>query len=412
MTLVSAVDGRIERYADLAVRVGANVQPGQEVVVACQVEHLDVLRAVARAAYRAGASCVTPVFTDRHVRRAAIELGPEESLGVSPAWALEMARSWRETKPAIVSLSGLAEPHLFDGLDPVLVAKADPADLRAEYLPLVMERITNWVIVAAPTPGWAEAVFGEPDLERLWAAVATATRLDSADPVAAWRAHVERLKARAAALNARRFDAIRYRGPGTDLTVGLLPASIWLCATFTTQDGLEHLPNIPTEEVFTTPDWRRAEGTIRSTMPLVVPGVGAWVDGLELTLRDGRIVDVRADGNGAAIIEEHLERDERCRYLGELALVTGDSAVKRTGLLFQDTLFDENATCHIAYGNGLPFAVEGVEGLDGDGLLRAGVNVARNHIDFMVGGPEVAVDGLAADGAATPIIRDDDWVLG
>jgi aminopeptidase len=403
---------RLERYAELVVRVGANVQRGQDVVVLCHVEHVEVTRAIARAAFRAGAARVFPIYSDRHVQRAAIELGPEETLGRPAPWALEMVEHWKTSKPALVNLAGLAEPDLFADLDPERVARSEPRELRAAYLPIVSERITNWVIASAPGPGWATTVFGEPDVERLWQAVATATRLDAPDPVAAWRDHIERLATRATALTERAFDALRYRGPGTDLTVGLIPGHVWMCARFaTTVDGLQHVPNLPTEEVFTTPDWRRAEGTVRSTMPLVLPTLGARVDGLELTLRDGRIVDVRADGGTATLVESQLEDDERARYLGELALVTGDSAVRKTGLVFHETLFDENATCHIAYGNGLPFTQPDADGLDAEGLLTAGVNVARAHVDFMVGGPEVEIDGLDVDGRATPLIRDEAWVL-
>ena len=402
---------RLEKFAELAVRVGANVQEGQEVVLFHHVEHVPVARAVARAAFRAGARRVHPVPVDLHMRKAAIELGPEDELGKTPEYLLDWARTWSETRPAIIQLTGNPEPNLFDGLDPVLVGKAEPRDIREIYLPLALGRVLNWVIVPAPNEGWAETVFGEPDLERLWQAVATAMRLDSDDPVAAWRDHAAHLDERADALNAGRFDAIRFRGPGTDLTVGLLDASRWLCATFETTSGITHLPNIPTEEVFTTPDWRRTSGVVRSTYPLVVPGIFALVDGLEVTFEDGRIVDVKAEGDGADVIRSQLESDERAPFLGEIALVDGASRIRQTGLVFHDTLFDENASCHIAYGSGLPMAVDGVDGLGKDELIEAGVNVSGTHTDFMIGGSEVDVDGLTRDGTATPIIRNDAWVL-
>ena len=402
---------RLERYADLVVQVGANVQPGQEVVLMYQIEHLGVARAVARAALRAGARRVVPYVTDLHLRKAAIELGPAEELGVSPPHLLDWARSWRETRPAIIQLTGNPEPHLFSGLDPVLVGKSEPRDLRELYLPLVTERVLNWVIVPAPNEGWAEVVFGERDVERLWEAVAIAMRLDEEDPVAAWRDHAARLQARAAALNERGFDAVRFHGPGTDLVVGLLDTSRWLCATFETNTGIEHLPNIPTEEVFTTPDWRRTTGVVRSTYPLVVPGVYARVDGLEVRFEDGKIVDVQADGDGADVIRTQLESDPRAPFLGEVALVDGSSRISQSGLVFYDTLFDENASCHIAYGSGLPMAVDGADGQGADALIAAGVNVSGTHTDFMIGGLEVEVDGLDAAGSPTPIIRDNAWVL-
>jgi aminopeptidase len=404
-------DERIERYADLAVRVGANVQPGQDVVVMALVEHVEIARAVARAAYRAGAQHVQSLYSDMHFRLAAVELGPEESLGWSPPHMVEWVKSWAETRPALIQLSGNPEPSLFSGLDPALVAKAEQREIRAAYLPLVAERKINWVIVSAPNEGWARDIFGEPDMERLWGAVATATRLDEPDPVAAWQEHATALNARATALNERGFDAIRFRGPGTDLTVGLIPQSRWMCATFTTETGIEHIPNLPTEEVFTTPDWRRTEGTVRSTYPLVVPGSGVLVDGLEVRFEGGKVVEVNAkEGRGA--VETQLEADPQARFLGEIALVDGDSAVRRSGLVFKDTLFDENASCHIAYGQGLPMAVDGVDGKRGDELLELGVNVATVHTDFMIGGPEVEVDGLTAEGEAVPLLRDDVWQLG
>ena len=402
---------RLDRYADLVIRVGANVQPGQEVVLTYQVEHVPISRAVTRAALRAGARRVHPYVTDLHLRKAAIELGPADELGVTPSHVLDWARTWRDTRPAIVQLTGNPEPALFDGLDPVLVGRSEPKDLREIYLPLVTDRIVNWVIVPAPNEGWAEVVFGERDMERLWEAVSTAMRLDEPDPVAAWRDHAAELNARAAALNERRFDAIRFRGPGTDLVVGLLDASRWLCATFETNTGIEHLPNIPTEEVFTTPDWRRTTGVVRSTYPLVVPGVYARVDGLEVRFEDGKIVDVQADGDGADVIRTQLESDDRAPFLGEVALVDNSSRISQSGLVFHDTLFDENASCHIAYGSGLPMAVDGADGQGADELIAAGVNVSGTHTDFMIGGPEVEVDGLDGSGTATPIMRDNSWVL-
>ena len=399
-------DERLRKYAELAVRVGANVQEGQDVVVMCLVEHAPIARAVSREAYRAGAQHVVVLYGDLHLRRASIELGPESEIGWSPPYLLDWVRRWPQENPALISLSGNPTPDLLADLDASLVGRADPKDLRAAMLENVSGRHVNWTIVAAPTEGWATQVFGEPDIERLWDAVAQATRLDQPDPVAAWHAHAAMLQARADTLSERAFDAVRFHGPGTDLTIGLNPGARWLCATFETVKGIAHIPNMPTEEVFTTPDWRRAEGHVRSTRPLVTGGTR--VSDLAVRFEGGRITDVTAT-SGAEIIREQIAADAQAPYLGEVALVDGASAVNRTGLTFCDTLFDENATCHIAFGSGIPSVL--ADPATGDELLAQGVNVSGVHTDFMVGGPEVDVDGLDTDGNTVAILRGDAWQL-
>ena len=392
------MDDRLERYAELVVRVGANVQPGQEVFVQTAVEQHDLARALARQAYRAGASYVHVLYRDGHVRRAMIELGPESALTYAAEWEKKLMEQWAGN--ALIGTTTNPEPDLLADLDGERVGRAVKEELVELQLRLIEEGAMNWVGIGAPTEGWASQVLGEPDIEQLWEKVSFCMRLDEPDPPAAWEEHIGRLVARAKRLDELHADALRYRGPGTDLTVGLLPNVRWDSGAAETSTGIRYVANMPTEEVFTSPDARRVEGTLRSTRPL--PLGGQIVRGLELTFEGGRAVGVEAE-TGADLVRTHFATIENAERLGEVALVTKESRVGQTGLLFYDPLYDENATCHIAYGSGFVSLA--------DGEPPEGINRANHHVDFMVGGPELEVDAVLADGSVVPLIRDEEWQL-
>jgi aminopeptidase len=396
----------LTEYARLAVRVGVNVQPGQRLAINCLVEHAPLARAAAREAYAVGACYVDVLYNDQHVRRPHIEYASDEALGWSPPWLVKRLDDLGEDGGAMLAITGNPEPELFADLDGGRVARARMRELSEASLRLSDGRC-NWSIVAFPNEGWARTVFGEPDVDRLWQAVATAVRLDEPDPVEAWQRHIADLAGRAAILNERSFDALRYRGPGTDLTVGLLPGSVWTAALDESQ-GIEHVANMPTEEVFTAPDARRVDGTVRASYPLQLQGT--IVRGLELRFAGGRAVEVRAD-EGEDLVRTHITTDDGAARLGEVALVDGSSRVGRTGIVFYDTLFDENAASHIALGTAILSTVAGALELSPEARHDQGINHSSIHTDFMIGSPDLLVAGLTAAGEEVAILDGGSWVL-
>jgi aminopeptidase len=393
----------IESLANLVVHTGANVQPGQVVALASEPGKEELTRAIATAAYARGAKFVDLAVFDPHLKRARALHADPDTLGFVPPWYGERIVALGDAHAARIHLSGPAEPHLMDGIAPELVGRDMLPRLR-ESGAVVNARTTNWTIAPCPTPGWAGLVHPtlEPGaaLDKLWEQIAHVCRLDEPDPLAVWNQRLDQLVAVSERLDALALDRVRFAGPGTDLEIGLLATSRWRGARFETVDGIVHLPNIPTEEVFTTPDPERTNGTVRSTKPLFT--AGTTVTGLRVRFEAGRAVEIDAD-QGAGTIQAIAARDPGAARLGEVALVDREGRIDALDTVFYDTLLDENAASHIALGNGFAICVGEDE--------AERVNDSAVHVDFMIGGNDVAVTGVTRDGREVPLLRDGSWQI-
>jgi aminopeptidase len=393
----------IERLADLTIGFAANVQRGQIVAIGAEMGKEEMVRALAASAYRHGAKFVDPLYFDMHVKRARILHAEEDTLGFVPSWygarLLELGRQ----RCARIGIAGPATPGLLDDLDPARAGR-DQLPFLKETATLINEATTNWTIVPFPTVAWAAQVHPDlpPDeaLRRLGEQIVHVCRLDEPDPIAAWRERMGVLVGVSERLTARRFSAVRFDGEGTNLTVGLLPTTKFIAAQFETAGGIRHMPNLPSEEIFGAPDPQRTDGVVRATKPLVV--AGSIVRGLEVEFREGRAVRIDAD-EGAEVLRGYAARDKGASRLGEVALVDGDGRIGRLGTTFFDTLLDENAASHIALGQGYEFTA-GEED-------RGRVNASGIHVDFMIGGDDVAVTGIEDDGGEVPVLRGGAWQL-
>lgn len=405
-------DRALGRYAELIVKVGLNLQPGQRLLVRAPIEAAPLARAVAAHAYDSGARLVETLYNDPQSALVRFGHAPADSFAEVSQWPVSAGLEYVENGHALLSIAG-ADPDLLRDVDPAALATVRRAEGQAgaALARLVSADAINWCVVGYATPAWAARVFPElsPDeaTARLWDAIFAAVRLDAPDPLAAWDAHNAALAARTAALNERQYTALHFTGPGTDLTIGLPVNHRWIGGAAPTAIGISNVANIPTEEIFTAPHRARVEGTVRATMPLSLSG--KLVKDFAVTFAGGRVVDVRA-AEGEALLRSLIETDEGAARLGEIALVPAGSPISQSGILFYNTLFDENAASHIALGRAYRNCIAGCEGLDDDDFSALGGNSSNTHVDFMIGSAEIDVDGITGDGAAEPLMRAGEWV--
>lgn len=408
----ASFEDRLTAYAELLVRVGVNVQPGQKLLVRASTESAPLVRKVAEIAYRIGSPLVDVHWNDDGVTRARFLHGPEGSFSTISEWRAKAMIQLAEEGAASLAITS-DDPDMLAGTDPDRFSTYLKAWRPATkpYSDLAMNDRIAWSVAAAAAPAWAKRVF--PDLPeadavaKLWDAIFAATRIDEANPVGAWRSHTDGLKAMKQRLNEQRFAALRFRAPGTDLRVGLADGHVWDGGVSRTPDGTEFVANMPTEEVFTAPHRAKVDGVVRASMPLAYNGT--IIDDFALTFEAGRVVKATA-GTGQKALDNILDTDDGSRRLGEVALVPASSPIAKTGLLFLETLFDENAACHIALGKAYGLTVRGSDDMTPEQRAEVGMNESLSHVDFMIGSSEMDVDGERADGQRVPLMRAGEWV--
>ncbi|MBL0403191.1 aminopeptidase [Microvirga aerilata] len=404
----------LDRLAEVAVRVGLGLKPGQEVIMTAPLDAVPLVRRITEHAYRAGASLVTTVYSDEETTLMRFRHGRDESFDTASAWLYEGMAAAYKNGAARLAIVG-EDPSLLARQDPEKVSRANRARSKA-YMPalnMIAGFETNWTIVSAATPAWAKAVFPDDPEEvavaKLWQAIFAASRVDTPDPIAAWEAHNANLQARTRLLNAKNYAALHFRGPGTDLRVGLADGHEWNGGSTAAKNGLVCNANIPTEEVFTTPHKDRVDGVVSSTKPLSYNGT--LIQDIRVTFEGGRIVESSAR-TGESVLDKVLDTDEGARRLGEVALVPYSSPISQSGLLFLNTLFDENASSHIALGQAYSKCIRDGGSMSEDELSSRGSNRSLIHIDWMIGSDQVDVDGITQDGQAEPLMRGGEWVNG
>ena len=412
LTKTPNFERNLDRLAEVAVLTGLGLAPGQELVITATIDALPLTRRITEHAYKAGASLVTVLFTDEESTLLRFRHGRDSGFDSAPAWLYEgMAQAFRSGAARMAVVAN--DPFLLSNEDPEKVSRVNRATSIA-YHPareLITRHAINWTIVACATPAWAKAMFPNlpPDeaLARLWDAIFAASRIDRPDPVAGWKAHDANLHVRADRLNEKRYATLHFRGPGTDLRVGLADDHVWLGGGKTASNGLYCMCNIPTEEVFTTPHKDRVEGRVTSTKPLSYQGT--MIEEISVRFEQGRIVEASAS-RGNHVLQGMLDTDEGARRLGEVSLVPHSSPIASSGLLFLSTLFDENAACHIALGQSYSSCLKDGDTQSQEQLASRGANSSLIHVDWMIGSNQIDVDGIARDGTAVPLLRGGEWV--